>query len=281
MPTPLDYLRHQPFFIKHIQPRLDITIGAKMQDIDWQVYVRLARNFTWLYKAGNVSPTLKALFLAIDEVFSPQVFWDVGANIGYYSWLLLSHNPNLDAVLFEPDPDNIQLLHKTIAKAQLNATRQRARLITSAVSDRQGKANFAIDAITGATGSIDDSRPTFVQMYYGANPDFTTVDTISLDWLWQQKWAGQPDLIKIDIEGSEDKAIAGAWELIDACAPILIIECLHREIIEQLATHGYHILDAGNPNRSIKPGIDLLAIPDRHADAIDNLYSIWYEILEK
>ncbi|AFY69312.1 methyltransferase FkbM family [Thalassoporum mexicanum PCC 7367] len=277
MPTPLDYLRHQPFFVKYIQPRLDITFAAKMQDIDWRVYVRLVRNITWVYKSGNVAPTLKALFLAIDQTFQPKVFWDVGANIGYFSWLLLSHSKELEAVLFEPDLDNINLLRKTIAQADF--LQSRVQLITSAVSDRQGKASFAIDAITGATGSIDDSRPTFVQMYYDADPSFTTVDTVSLDQLWQQQRAGTPDLIKIDIEGSEDKAIAGAWELIEACQPILVIECMHREIIEQLAQRGYHILDAGNPQRSIKPGIDLLAIPDRHVDAIDNLCTNWQEIL--
>ncbi len=170
---PLHYLRKNQLFTKVIMPFLDISIAWHIYGVKWKVYMKLVRNLSWILNSRILEPEITTLFLAINKVLKPKCFWDIGANIGFYTWLLISHNSELEAVLFEPDRCNVELIKKTIKKAKI----KKASLIDNAVSDKTGRAKFAIDNLSSATGTLEISEQTFVQHHYKCNQDLLMVET--------------------------------------------------------------------------------------------------------
>ena len=60
-------------------------------------------------------PYAEALAQACVRSLEVRTFWDVGANIGYYTWLLKTVRSDLKVVMFEPFAKNIPLIRQTIA----------------------------------------------------------------------------------------------------------------------------------------------------------------------
>jgi len=145
---PLHRLRRHRIFLDVVMPLFDFEVGSRLYGIDWSVQVRLARHLSWILNSRSGKPGITSLFLAMSKVLRPQVFWDVGACLGFYSWLLMSRDKDLKAVLFEPDPDNASLITSTIRRQRLEGV----RLVDRAVSDICGRAPFACDKAAGATG---------------------------------------------------------------------------------------------------------------------------------
>jgi FkbM family methyltransferase len=164
--------------------------------------------------------------------------WDVGANIGWYSWTFLSSMAQRHALLLEPDPDNLALLHRTVRRLVTRAT-----ILPLAASDHSGSARFATDPLTGATGSLV-THDTFLARHYGREGDSLEVATTRLDDL--VGCFGAPDFIKIDVEGAEHLVFAGASVLLRA-QPVIIYETTsaNRDRLTALLTGlGYRLFDA-------------------------------------
>ncbi|PSB45432.1 hypothetical protein C7B80_16915 [Cyanosarcina cf. burmensis CCALA 770] len=174
---PLYHLRKNQLLANVIIPFCDISLPWRVYGINWKVQLKLISHLSLITNSRIIEPEIGTLFLAINKVLKPKVFWDVGANIGFYSWLLMSHNSNLEAVLFELDPSNINLLQKTILRAKL----KQAYLIGSAVSDRDGEATFATDNLSSAMGTLEVSEQTFVQRHYKSSQDLISVKNVTLD----------------------------------------------------------------------------------------------------
>jgi FkbM family methyltransferase len=80
---------------------------------------------------------------------TPDVFLDIGANVGIY----LRHARNHDVpviFLFEPDRNNARLLVRTIKANHFTSV----YLIPCAVASRFGAAEFIVDKASSATGSL-------------------------------------------------------------------------------------------------------------------------------
>lgn len=203
-------------------PYVDFSLSIYLFNLNIPVMVKFLRNISWVLRSRSLSPELGALFLALNKTFILHSFWDVGANIGYYSWLMITHNHNLDIVLFEPDPDNICLIKQTIKNNKIS----RAYLVEAAASDRNSQEDFALDPITGATGTLECTTRTFIEQHYKVTSvSKIKVKTVALDEFWRNKMYLEPDLLKIDVEGAEQRVLDGAWELIKTVKPILIFEC--------------------------------------------------------
>lgn len=80
------------------------------------------------------------MLLAIDKLLAPRSYWCVGANIGYYGWLLKSSDPGLRVVMFEPDPANVHLIRATLRRSRLSDIVAQP----SAVSDTVGIRPLAV-----------------------------------------------------------------------------------------------------------------------------------------
>lgn len=128
---------------------------------------------------------------------------DVGSNIGYYLLLFERYTgPHGHVICVEPEPDNLKELYNCI---QINKFRN-VEVMEAAVGAEQGELLMRRGINSGVCG-----EPTREGFY---------VPAICLDAFTKRK----PDLVKIDIEGFEGQALAGAQQLLKAIAPKLFVE---------------------------------------------------------
>jgi FkbM family methyltransferase len=182
-------------------------------------------------------------------------FWDIGANIGHYTWLMKSVRPDIEAVLVEPLPANVALIAATIRRNKLTRT----TLIPKAASSSEGLAALAADMMAGATSSLEEKTDTFERRHWGAMPKTIEIPTTTIDAMRAN--FGQVDLMKIDVEGHEESVLAGAEETIASDQPIMLIECTHHghSCLALLKSIAYQIVPAEDGN--------YLCVPPRFQDA--------------
>lgn len=150
-----------------------------------------------------------------DEIAPGSVFYDVGANVGFYSLLGARRVGSLGRVFaFEPLTENARLLRRHLAINRV----ANVEVLELAVSGTSGTALFASDA-TRAMGKLTDAGD-------------VTVETATLDALLDVGRIAPPDAIKMDIEGAEFGALGGARKCFELYRPKLF-----------LATHGRSVHD--------------------------------------
>lgn len=112
-----------------------------------------------------------------------HVIFDVGGFCGLYGLLAKAANPNAEVYIFEPDEVNVYHIRNN---ARINGLD--IKLIPKAVTDHEGTILFSGDGSTGSrVASWGEPTPCTMLAKYG-----------------------QPDLMKIDIEGHEREALRGA-----------------------------------------------------------------------
>jgi FkbM family methyltransferase len=235
------------------------------------------RHACFFVLSDGVEPGVSALVTAIGRQFGIRSFWDVGANVGYYSWLVKSITPAAEVRLFEPDPDNLALVRETICRAALVGITVRE----VAVSDTRGVRCFARDWVSGSTGGILEDGISYSQREWGVPASTVTVGAVSLDD--ERVGAGAVDLIKIDVEGHEEAVIRGALETISSDQPILIFECFHdgSKIINALQPLGYVFIDAERMAANLRTTTNFLALPKRHHALLDELQRGWRDAVAR
>ncbi len=143
-----------------------------------------------------------------------EVFWDIGANIGYFSLLAAMALQNTGQVVaFEPGSQAYARLAENIA---LNPY-PNIILHKLAVTDRSG------EAILYLAGNTADGGATL----YGSRGEQTVeerVGAVSLDEFCPPARLKAPDFIKIDVEGAELSVLRGGAHLLDRFRPLLLLE---------------------------------------------------------
>lgn len=145
-----------------------------------------------------------------------STFIDIGGNVGLYS-LYFKKKFNSKIFIFEPDDNNLELLHKTNKKNKF----ENFYILPFAVSDKNKIKNFLLDEYTGATGSLEAVN-NVPQQRMKLNT-FKNVLSVKLDDLPFFE-SENISVIKIDVEGHEDKVINGALNLIKKYLPIIVVE---------------------------------------------------------
>jgi FkbM family methyltransferase len=242
--------------------------------------MRLISNVSYIFTSNSPEPEITALFIAINQIIKPAVFYDVGANIGYYSWLLKSQNPNISITLFEPDPINYRLITETIGFNRLTGI----KTLPYAVSDEVGKVSFAQDLLTGATGTLEEASTSFSSRYHKTLPKIIMVERITLDELKQLNCIpySPVDLIKIDVEGHEEKVLRGAERLLNEDQPILIFECFQStsSIFNLLRTKNYSILNAERFCSDLTGAVNFVALPAKYEVVLPGLIETWKKVYQ-
>ena len=246
---------------------------ARVDGVDWTVRVRLVRHASYILVPGTPEPGIAALFRALDRLVRPRVFWDAGANFGYYSWLLKSSGVDREVHLFEPDLDNVALIEATRERHGLAGV----HVVPAAVSARGGSAVFVRDRVTGATGTLERSgQPASL----GARDDVRIVSTVSLDEYAEGK--SRVEAIKIDVEGHEERVLEGAAATIDRHLPIVVFECAHAAspAAAFFRERDYLLFDADRLTSKTDAATNFLALPPafaRSSNAVADLRRIWAE----
>lgn len=192
---------------------------------------------------------------------SDSVFYDIGANYGFYSTLALSFGSEIHA--FEPSSHCMRFL-----KINTDAFNGRTTLNHLALSDSEGEVDF-FDMSSGRKSGMSTINTAIAQ----ASPvtyKKSVVPTITLDNYVQHH--SVPTIMKIDVEGAEAKVLEGARETLRTHAPTLVVEIWGSSVgmansratlslLKELGYHSYAIESDG----SVRPTeINLLDIGDNN-----------------
>lgn len=173
------------------------------------------------------------------QVKAARVIFDVGANLGIYSFAALAVDPNVTVHAFEPTPEIATQLRTA---AQRNGLSQ-LHVHETAVSSSGGyKKLNRYRGHTGTNGGMN-----FISGTVGvSDPD--SVPTVDLDDFCKQNGIDHVDLMKVDVQGHEYDVLKGAEKLIrDGRIGLLLFElnwnwgqvCPARASIGLLEQYGY------------------------------------------
>jgi FkbM family methyltransferase len=168
----------------------------------------------------------------VGELKSGDVFYDIGANAGFFSLLASKYvGPRGRVYAFEPLPDNINAIS---ANFRINSI-ETCELVEAAVTNRNGTIEFykGADSSMASIFNNKDKTGSF------------SVSAITLDDFVQDH--RPPNMIKMDIEGAELLALQGGEKLLTQSErPRLLIELHGKEtgnkVIQYLKSLGYTVL---------------------------------------
>jgi FkbM family methyltransferase len=169
------------------------------------------------------------------------VFYDVGANVGFYTVLAArAVGPDGAVYAFEPVPANAAVLVRNVLA---NGGRN-VRLVGRAVSAATTTERLLLTPYAGGhfLASTLAEGPTVGEVH---------VETVALDDFVATTGVRPPDVVKIDVEGAELDVLRGMHQLLCAHGPDLLVElddadraAAERkadEVAELLRTIGYRI----------------------------------------
>lgn len=183
-----------------------------------------------------------AAWLAILEQDRPGSAFDVGANVGPYSWVAASLATRR-VVAFEPAPDLLSCVGTVAAMNDLNILLEQI-----ALSDSDGQAMLYLSDHTDSSHSLAEG--------FRRSSASLTVLTQRVD-TYVHATGLIPHVMKIDTETYEPQVLSGAIETIREHRPWLIVEVLagrtEDRTMEAMNQHDYcwyHLNDEIPPPRS-------------------------------
>lgn len=188
-----------------------------------------------------------------------DTFWDIGANIGFYTLTASSLvRPGGHVVAFEPAAMAWKAL---TANLSLNHT-DNVQSFQIALADGAGQARLYHRADIADGGASLISRA-------GYHEDSEVVTTMSLDQFAERTGATPPTFMKIDVEGLEGTVLTGGSQILHGRnAPLILIEMNDPAAIgDILAAAGYR--GAYRHRRRWLPAPDPAAVSSRNM--------LWYQ----
>ena len=250
--APLHLLRKTKSFQTLLSSRLN---HPKFYDLGYSHQVAL-RPFThasirWRKKQlePGINKLITRIVIELDNQKDSGWFFDVGANVGLYTWEVRKVCPTRKILAFEPDPENIKLLEKTLRGANL----QNVEICKYALSNQLAEVSFFQDNLTSATGCVAGKDKPWIEQYLNGSANEIRVKTETLDSILRKDRT--PSLIKIDVEGHEVEVLQGARNTIREAKPMMIIESFppkQSTVLSLLHELGYRSMDADH-HTSINP----------------------------
>jgi FkbM family methyltransferase len=162
------------------------------------------------------------------------VFFDIGANIGYFSLMAASMIGSEGKVIsFEPNLDNCELLKLSIQTNQF----ENIQLYPYAVADKEQHFLLQTFGSNGWVTPVHDQPKNNGQPVDSQEPEAIPansylVKTVALDDFLSH--IDRVDVIKMDIEGAELSAFQGMRNIVRKCRPVIFSE-FAPAMIEQLS----------------------------------------------
>ncbi|HXK38347.1 MAG TPA: FkbM family methyltransferase [Candidatus Paceibacterota bacterium] len=178
------------------------------------------------------------------------VFYDIGANTGYYGILAAAQDQSIQVHSFEPLEEHLECLTETV---KLNNFSDRITIHPIAIGDSKTTAEITIagsgsSLVKGFNGDMKLAK---------RNITVETLDGLSLP---------PPDFIKIDVEGFEYRALLGGRKTIAAAHPVLYIEIAHslskRAYINEDFQKIFDLLGDEGYTAYLHKGENLVSIPE-------------------
>lgn len=170
------------------------------------------RRLMWRYKTEY-----EILEDIIDELRPDDVYFDIGASLGLHTCFPANKYPSCgEIVAVEPYPPNLEYLQKNVSLNGLS----KVQVIEAAMSDSNGNSYF-----NGTSKSLNP------------NSSGPSVKTVVGDELINQGKLRKPNVVKIDVEGSEPLVIRGLTDTLqtNACRLLYLeahLSAPHRRSIQ-------------------------------------------------
>jgi len=195
---------------------------------------------------------IKIIKFLIKNFKDDDIFYDIGANYGFYTLLAQEFITKGEIHAFEPNPKIFKLLREN---SRLDIYKN-IFLNEMALSDKAGETEFFDREIAGHSGSSSLIKHQHFSKCKVIKVRTTTLD----DYISNRK---PPTIMKIDVEGGESLVLKGGLELLKKYSPMIIMEFfpddLHREAVNILFSSGYRAFKIDNDgNLSIMNEQDLL-----------------------
>ena len=221
--------------------------------------------FRLLYRPYKRYLEARNIVLLKPYVTPGSIAIDIGANIGFFTayfadWVGASGQ----VVAFEPEASNYQALVTSLRKTGID---NRVEAVQAAVSDHSGKDRLQINPVhpgdhrLGAEGVL--------------------VDVVTLDDYLSDEDAARVSMIKIDVQGAEEKVLAGTQCILNKFKPPLFVEidesALRQQgssldgLLSRLLIHGYQpyvLMRQGPVPVASKDGIRARLKTDGYADIL-------------
>jgi FkbM family methyltransferase len=186
---------------------------------------------------GIYEPFLEDIIFELSD--ESEVFYDIGANLGFYSIGVATRNSDVECFSFEPNPKIAKSLKCNVSLNQLEGSIQ---IFEYALSETAAEMEFFIPSLTGSGGgSFHDLHPEEGRAHS------IVVRAVRLDEFSAQ--LREPDLMKIDVEGAELSVITGGLATIKRNHPTIVVELLRKwmkafgvtpqNVLNLLAKEGY------------------------------------------
>ena len=192
----------------------------------------------WLPTSLNAD---RALIDASSQFLSEgTTVWDIGANIGVFSWCAAAVVGRTGSVLsVDADPFLTALLSQT--SGRLLPEDANVSVLTAAVSDTIATAELIIPVRSRASNHLSDST---AGTQTGGKRHSVHVVSVTLDFLLQNTFS--PKFVKMDIEGMELRALRSSPNLLKHVRPIFHLEVpaeSAEEISDLMTSHEYELFD--------------------------------------
>ncbi len=135
----------------------------------------------------------------LDEIKQNDTVFEIGSNIGQYSLLIAEKiGVNGKLICIEPDADNYAFLVFNLHKNKIH----QAQVLNLAVAETEGRAVFYKDTLTG--GRMGSLIREYTEDHFRGKTE--EVEMITLKRLIENY--GNPNFIKVDVEGAETKVFS-------------------------------------------------------------------------
>jgi len=146
-------------------------------------------------------PEYAEMRFVLEYLRSTDVFIDVGSNPGDFALLAASKISSGRVFAFEPTQTGMSYIRENL---KLNQFSKRIKVYQKAVSNQNGQALFLSSHVSEVSRLVTNTKPS-----QNNNQQLSTVPTIKLDTFLQRHRVKMVNLLKIDVEGAEQKVLKG------------------------------------------------------------------------
>jgi FkbM family methyltransferase len=224
----------------------------------------------WRSNLATVDPML--FDMAREMVKAGQVVWDVGANVGLFSFCASAlAGPSGSVLAIEPDFWLAHLISRSAQELSRNCrTAAPVAVLCAAVAEQTGVRDFHIAERGRAANHLAQIQGS--TQAGGSRYSQQTV-TVSLDFLLEH--FPPPSVLKIDAEAAEVEVLSGSTTLLRTARPIIWCEVSpenSQPVGDLLRAHDYQIYAAAlRPSERTalrRASWNTLAIPDPQATVV-------------
>ncbi len=178
-------------------------------------------DFLPLYLLGNLGKKeFSLVFFLCKNLTKKDIFFDIGANYGFYSLLAKQVLKEKNIHLFEPNPDVYKALKLTFQSTKANLNKL-------ALSDKNGTNHFYNNF-----KELHSGGSSLIKNQVKGGVKENKVKCSKLD-SYCKKNKVKPDFIKIDIEGGEYRVLLGGKKTLKRHSPIIAIEMKNNNIYKK------------------------------------------------